>query len=114
MHPRDMMLLNEDEAGTMSSVDFEFAREWYGRGVMAERKACKCRQVECESSTGCRMAAEVSAKVLGVGRDADNAKVLVVYFEREPSDDDLRRTHDLLRSNAELTGVPPTDHTKEQ
>lgn len=39
MHPRDMMLLNEDEAGKLSSVDFEFALEWYRRGVMAEREA---------------------------------------------------------------------------
>lgn len=38
MHPRDMML-NEDDAEKLHSVDFEFALEWYTRGVMAERKA---------------------------------------------------------------------------
>ena len=45
------------------------------------------------------------AKVLGVGRDAENVKTLVVIFDQVPSDDDLRRTHDLLRSNAEVSGA---------
>jgi hypothetical protein len=36
-------------------------------------------------------------RVLGVGRVADNAKALIVYFEWEPSDDDLRVLHESLR-----------------
>ena len=34
MHPRDMFL-SEDGANNMSSVDQEFALEWYRRGICA-------------------------------------------------------------------------------
>lgn len=36
--------------------------------------------------------------VNGVGRDAEYARRLVVYFNREPSDDDMRRLHEAARS----------------
>jgi len=34
----------------------------------------------------------------GVGRDSEHSRCLVVYFNREPSDDDLRRLHDAARA----------------
>lgn len=39
MHPRDM-ILKERGAAELSSADFEFALDWYRRGVLAEREAC--------------------------------------------------------------------------
>lgn len=36
-------------------------------------------------------------KVLGVGRDASNERVLIVSFDRVPSDDDLRTFHEHAR-----------------
>lgn len=41
------------------------------------------------------------AKVLGVVRFKENPRALAVIFEQVPSDDDLRRIHDLLRSNGD-------------
>lgn len=38
-----------------------------------------------------------STRVVGIGRDAENEKALVIYFTGKPSDDDMRRIHDLLR-----------------
>lgn len=38
------------------------------------------------------------ARVLGVSRVADNSRAMLVSLDREPTDDELRRLHDLLRS----------------
>lgn len=35
-------------------------------------------------------------RVVGVGRDVENPKVLVVYFSGEPTDDQLREVHERL------------------
>lgn len=37
------------------------------------------------------------ARAVGVGRDEGNAKSLIVYFDKEPTDDDMRRVHTVLR-----------------
>lgn len=46
------------------------------------------------------------AKVIGVCWDAENAKTLTVIWDKVPTDNDLRRTHDLLRFIAQVTGSP--------
>lgn len=33
----------------------------------------------------------------GIGRVSDNAQVLIVFFDREPTDDEMRAVHDALR-----------------
>jgi hypothetical protein len=38
--------------------------------------------------------------VSGVSRDAEHPHALVVYFRREPTDDELRALHELVRANA--------------
>jgi hypothetical protein len=41
-------------------------------------------------------------KRVGVGRDGDNAKALVLYFSREPTDDEMRAVGDMLDGVAKL------------
>lgn len=36
-------------------------------------------------------------KALGIGRDADNEKVLIVSFNTRPTDDEMRAVHNFLR-----------------
>jgi len=48
------------------------------------------------------IAEEVRAKVIGVGRDAENDKALVVYFDKPPSDGGLRGLDEMLRAKDEL------------
>jgi hypothetical protein len=43
-------------------------------------------------------------RVIGVGRDAANAKALVLYMSREYSDKELRELHEALRA---LLGAQP-------
>jgi hypothetical protein len=54
--------------------------------------------------------------VNGVGRDAEYERCLVVYFNRKPSDDDMRRLHDAAR--AEFTkdgdGVAPSSNDQQE
>lgn len=50
-------------------------------------------------------AANLEQWVNGVGRDDEYARCLVVYFNRVPSDDDLRRLHEAAR--AEFTKPTP-------
>lgn len=37
-------------------------------------------------------------KVNGVGRDPENARVINVFFSREPTDDEMRAFHDAVRA----------------
>lgn len=37
-------------------------------------------------------------RVLGIGRDAENPKALSLAMNAEPSDDDIRMVHDMLRA----------------
>lgn len=39
------------------------------------------------------------AKVRGIGRDKDCATALVLYFDRAPTDDDMRRIKEYLRGS---------------
>jgi hypothetical protein len=48
-------------------------------------------------------AANDSLRVNGVSRDASDARTLVIYFNERPSDDDMRRIHDLLREGSPAT-----------
>lgn len=55
-------------------------------------------------------------KVLGIGRDAESSKAVVVYLAAAPSDSDLREIHDLLRpwqgdAFAAATTLPPLPET---
>lgn len=56
----------------------------------------------------------VFPKVNGVGRDGDPLpearKSVIVYFERELTDDELRAFHDLLMMMDELQGRTGTRH----
>lgn len=38
-------------------------------------------------------------RVSGVSRDAECPKALVVFFQREPTDDEMRALHELLRAH---------------
>jgi hypothetical protein len=60
---------------------------------------------ECESVSdkSCKVANEVGAKVIGVGRDAENDRVMVVYFDKPPSNDRLRGLNEMLRARDELS-----------
>lgn len=51
------------------------------------------------------IAEEARAKVIGVGRDAENDKALVVYFDKPPSDGGLRGLHEMLRAKDELDRI---------
>jgi hypothetical protein len=45
------------------------------------------------------------AKVVGVYRDPSDVRIICVCWNKEPSDDDLRKTHDILRQmSAEPAG----------
>lgn len=49
-----------------------------------------------------RMAARTKAElerahVVGVTRTMDGPQALVIYFDRRPTDDDMRRVHEALR-----------------
>jgi hypothetical protein len=48
-------------------------------------------------------AANDSLRVNGIGRDPAEPRTLVIYFNEEPSDDDMRRIHDLLREGSPAT-----------
>lgn len=48
-------------------------------------------------------AANDSVRVIGIGRVRDDPKALELNFTGKPSDDDMRRIHNLLRD-----GPPPT------
>jgi hypothetical protein len=39
----------------------------------------------------------IDLRIKGCGRDADNEKALVLYFNRKPTDDELRALYDNLR-----------------
>jgi len=45
-----------------------------------------------------RLVAQFGLRVNGVGRDADNERTLIVYFDRRPTDDELRAVHEHLRT----------------
>lgn len=49
-------------------------------------------------------AANDSVRVIGIGRVRDDPKALELNFTGKPSDDDMRRIHDLLRD-----GPPSND-----
>ena len=40
-------------------------------------------------------------KVLGVSRDVDNERVLVIVFNQRPSDDEMRYLHEAVREIVE-------------
>lgn len=41
----------------------------------------------------------MKASILGVSRDKDNEKSLIVAFDKVPTDDELRMVHEVLQSN---------------
>jgi hypothetical protein len=45
-------------------------------------------------------AANDSVRVIGIGRVRNDPKVLEINFTGKPSDDDMRRVHDLLRDGS--------------
>ena len=61
-------------------------------------------------------AANFDQWVSGVGRDSEYSRCLVVYFNRVPSDDDMRRLHDAARTEfmkaaAGVTSCPRCNDT---
>ncbi|MEM7301902.1 MAG: hypothetical protein AAF468_12520 [Pseudomonadota bacterium] len=50
--------------------------------------------------------AKYGLKVLGVGRDAENAQALSVVFNRELTNEELRAIHDWLRTAATCLTPP--------
>lgn len=50
-------------------------------------------------------AANDSLWINGVGRDAEYARCLIVYFNREPTDDELRRFHGAARESMKPAAV---------
>lgn len=41
-------------------------------------------------------------RIFGVGRDQDMAPALVVYFNRKPTDDEMRAVHELIGESERL------------
>lgn len=54
-------------------------------------------------------AANDDFRVRGVGRDCENERVLCLYLNRRPTDDEMRRIHELLRE-----GIPAPATSKDQ
>ena len=69
----------------------------------------------CRSGTQSRVAKAVTGaydmrlKCPGVGRDKDNEQSLCFYFNRKPSDDEMRYLHDVMQRASECSPIadPP-------
>lgn len=51
-------------------------------------------------------------KCPGVGRDADNDKALAFYFNRRPSDDEMRYLHEVMQRAAVCSPIDPPPSLK--
>ena len=47
----------------------------------------------------------------GSGRDAEQPSALCFYFNRQPTDDEMRFMHDVLKRAAMIGSWPPTERT---
>lgn len=50
--------------------------------------------------------------LLGIGRDKDNNRALVLYLSTEPSDDVMRDIHQVLTTNREVVGYQVRSNRK--
>ncbi|MDJ0631066.1 MAG: hypothetical protein QNJ44_22605 [Rhodobacter sp.] len=70
-----------------------------GNGHWEDRECPSCRK----SNIVQMKAARPAPKVRGVGRDSDDPRAIVAYFDRELTDDEMRFFHDCLRRWPSLT-----------
>ena len=59
-----------------------------------------CRTHGCAAEEARRNKSARLPRVSGVSRDAECPKALIVFFEREPTDDQMRALHELVVTHA--------------